>query len=147
MDLNQYLVEDPSAWLDALPSYQRDALDQLLRQGKSYDEAAQSYLTASAANTFKFGADPSVVDKSSFLKNLRRELRAYLCGDAKYKAERDGLFGKKGVARELIVSSIAVAIAQHLNVAAVVIAPVIALLLASIGRVTLEAWCAIPLKE
>ena len=62
--------------------------------------------------------------------------------DKKYKKERDGLFGEKGLARTYVVSAMAVAIAPQLSVAAAVIAPLIALVLASVGKVALNAWCA-----
>jgi len=128
--------------VEALPKYQRDPIDQLIQAGQDYSEAAQSWLTASAANTFRFASTPTVGDKRAFLESLRTEVRAFLCGDKKYQTERSGLFGKQGIARTYVISAIAVAVAPHLSVASAVIAPVIALILASIGKITLNAWCA-----
>jgi len=142
MDLDKMMGEDPNLWISELPEFQRASITQLLGRGASFEEVAQAWLTASASNTFRFSASTQIADKGSFLKNVKRELRAFLCGDKKYKEERDGLFGQSSNARTLVVSCIAVAIAPHISVAAAVIAPVIALLLASLGKITVNAWCA-----
>lgn len=141
-DIEILLADEPLKWVQELPEYQRDAIGILLSDGASFDEVAQAWLNASAENTYRFSASTPVGDKGAFLANLKREVRAFLCGDKKYKKERDGLFGEKGLARTYVVSAMAVAIAPHLSVASAVISPLIALVLASIGKVALNAWCA-----
>lgn len=140
--IDMLLDDDPIKWVKALPEYQRDTIEKLLAGGSSFDDVAQAWISASADNTYRFSASASVGNKGAFLENLKSEIHAYLCGDKKYKKERDGLFGEKGLARTYVVSSMAVAIAPHLSVASVVISPLIALVLASIGKVALNAWCA-----
>jgi len=140
--IDTLLDDDPIKWVQELPEYQRDTIERLLASGSSFDDVAQAWISASAENTYRFSASTPVGNKGAFLENLRKEIRAYLCGDKKYKKERDGLFGENGVARTYVVSAMAVAIAPHLSVASVVISPLIALILASIGKVTLNAWCA-----
>jgi hypothetical protein len=140
--LDELLSDDPKQWIRELPEYQRAPLEQLLKEGQSFEEIAQNWLSASAANTYRFSAVNPAGKKDAFLDNLRKEIRAFLCGDNKYKKERDGLLGEKGLARTYVVSAMAVAIAPYLNVAATVIAPVVALLLASLGKITINAWCA-----
>lgn len=140
--LDELLSDDPTKWIAELPEYQRAPLEQLLGEGQSFEQIAQNWLSAAAANTYRFSAVNPAGKKDAFLDNLRKEIRAFLCGDNKYKKERDGLFGEKGLARTYVVSAMAVAIAPYLNVAATVIAPVVALLLASFGKITINAWCA-----
>ena len=141
-NIDAFLTEEPVKWVQELPEYQRETIEKLLADGASFDEVAQDWLNASAENTYRFAASTPVGDKGTFLENLKREVRAFLCGDKKYKKERDGLFGDKGLARTYVVSAMAVAIAPHLSVASAVISPLIALVLASIGKVALNAWCA-----
>lgn len=136
------LDDDPIKWVQGLPEYQRDTIEKLLASGSSFDDVAQAWINASAENTYRFAAKSQVGNKGAFLENLRTEIRAFLCGDKKYKKERDGLFGEQGVARTYVVSVMAVAIAPYLSVASAVISPLIALVLASIGKVALNAWCA-----
>lgn len=138
---------DPDEWVAALPEFQREAIQALRAAGASYDDVALAWVTASAENTHRFSASAPVGEKQAFLNNLKKEVRAFLCGDEKYKTERDGLFGDSGVVRTYVVSAIAVAIAPHLNVAVPIIAPLIALFLASIGKIALNAWCVSTLDE
>ncbi len=141
-NIDALLGDEPAKWVHDLPEYQRDPIKKLLNDGASFDEVAQAWINASAANTYRFAASAPVGDKGAFLVNLKREIHGFLCGDKKYKKERDGLFGEKGLARTYVVSAMAVAIAPHLGVASAVIAPLVALVLASLGKVALNAWCA-----
>ena len=134
--------DEPIKWVQELPTYQRETIDKLLATGASFEDVAQAWVSASAENTYRFSASAPVGNKGEFLTNLKREVRAFLCGDRKYKKERDGLFGEKGVARTYVVTAMAVAISPHISVASAVISPLIALILASVGKVALNAWCA-----
>lgn len=140
--LDPLLADDPTKWISELPEFQRTPLQQLLASGLSYEDVAQRWLSASAANTYRFSAARPAGQEGAFLERLREEMRAFLCGDPRYEKERRGLFGEKSVARTYVVSAIAVAVAPHLSVASTFIAPVVALVLASLGKVTLNAWCA-----
>lgn len=141
-NIDVLLDDEPVKWIQELPSYQREVIETLLANGSSFDEVAQSWISASAEHTYRFSAGATVGNKGAFLENLKKEVRAFLCGDKKYRNEREGLFGEKGIARTYVVSAMAVAIAPHLTVASAVISPLIALVLASIGKVALNAWCA-----
>jgi hypothetical protein len=138
--INKMLSEDPRKWIEALPKYQKTNFVQLLDEGLSYDEVAERWCTATAANTFRLGAAPGP-GKSNFLEQVKIEIRACLCGDARYAKERESLFGEKSATRTFVVGGLAVAIAPHLGVAAPVLAPMITLVLASIGGITINAWC------
>lgn len=140
--IDTLLQDDPDKWVADLPEFQRAAIQELRAAGSSYEEIAQAWITASAENTYRFSTSAPVGNKGAFLDNLRSEVRGFLCGDKKYNKERDGLFGEKGLARTYVVSTMAVAIAPHLSVASAVIAPLIALVLASVGKIALNAWCA-----
>ena len=135
------LQDNPDKWVADLPEFQRAAIQELRSTGASYDDVAQAWINASAENTYRFSASAPVGDKCAFLDSLRKEVRAFLCGDEKYKKEREGLFGEKGLARTYVVSTMAVAIAPHLSVASAVISPLIALVLAGVGKIFLNAWC------
>lgn len=134
---------DSGEWIASLPTYQRDIINQLLEGGRSFDEVAEYWTNVSLEDTYFFSASNPVGNNNNFLCNIKREIKAYLCGDKKYKKEREQLFGSKGLAKTYIVSSIAVSISPHLGVASSVISPIIALLLAGMGKITLNAWCAL----
>lgn len=139
--IDNLLLDNPATWLSELPAYQSEPIAELLTSGKTYDDIALLWLTATAENTFGFGTSKPVGDRSTFLASIKTEVRAYLCGGTKYKKERDGLFGEKGVTRTYVVGAIAVTIAPHIAMAAPVLAPIVALVLASIGKIAVNAWC------
>ena len=140
--IDKLFESDPREWVLSLPEYQRAPIVELIQRGNSFESVAQHWVTATAANTYRLGAVANTGDKTTFLASVKVELRAFLCGDKRYSKERDGLFGEKGPTRPFIVSGMAVAMAPHLGVAAPLLAPVIALILASLGKITLNAWCA-----
>lgn len=140
-DPNTLFAGDPAQWLEALQPYQRASIDELSRQGKSYDEIAEAWLAARPSDTYSFGTTVPG-QRGAFREKLVLEVEAFLCGDKRYATERTKLFGKEGVARTYVVSAIAVAVAPMLGVSATFLAPVVALVLASIGKITLNAWCA-----
>ncbi len=133
---------DPSEWLSCLPNYIKPSVEELLRQGKSFTDAAQVLLAARAEHTHPFGAPSPQKDGNLFLQNLVQEIENFLCGDSRYESERTKLFGESGLVKTYVVSAISVAIAPALGVSAVVLSPAIALILASFGKITISAWCA-----
>lgn len=140
MDIDSLFSGNPREWVDELPEYSKAPINQLLEQGCSFDEIAEQWVSATAANTFRLAATQDKRVDNGFVMNVKKEIREFLCG-AKYKKEREGLFGKGSVARLVIVSTIATAIAPTVGVAAVVITPVVALVLASMGKIAINAWC------
>ena len=144
--IDDLLAEDPGKWVTQLPAYQKESIAELLNAGKTYDDVALLWLTATAQNTFRFSASQADGNRSTFLASVKAEVRAYLCGDAKYKKERDGLFGKKGMTRTYVVGAMAVSIAPYIGMAAPVLAPIVALVLASIGKIAINAWCSMDEK-
>lgn len=140
--IDALFTEDTIQWVVGLPAYQREPIIELIGKPNSFENVAQLLVTATAANTYRLGAAANTGDRTTFLASVKVEIRAYLCGDQRYKKERDGLFEEKGITRTFLVTAIAVTIGPHLGVAAPVLAPVVALILASLGKITVNAWCA-----
>ena len=134
--------EDPIKWVQELPEYQRVVIDELRSSGKSFDVIAQTWINVSAENTFRFTAMKPVDNNANFLENLKKEVRSFLCNDKKYEKERADLNRQEQPIRTYIIGVIAVAIAPHVGMAAPVISPIIAIILVSIGKITLNSWCA-----
>ncbi len=78
----------------------------------------------------------------SFYANVKAEVIAFVCGDAKYQAERTQAeaiwktHGKIG-----LVAAVAAAISPYVGLAAAAIIPVIALLFSLAAKVGLNAFC------
>lgn len=132
---------DPQEWINALAPYQREPIEDLLGRGLSYESIADNWLTASAENTFRFGTENRAGDTNVFRDKLLFEIEEFLCGSERYEKERAGLFGEKSSMTTYVISALSVAIAPSLGVTATFLVPIIALTLASFGKVTVNAWC------
>ena len=130
----------PEDWISGLPTYQRRLIETLLAQGNSPEQAAEKWLVATPNDTFPFGGVPSA---KPYLSKLSDELEALLCGDPKYKSERAKLSLESKQTHALFVSAVAVVISPAIGSSAPVLAPVIALLLVTAGKLGLNAWCAL----
>lgn len=126
-------------WLKSLPSYQKRSILQL-RVDDRHDplQIAEAWLLATPSDTAQFGAAST---SRVFLDKVVDEIEAFLCGDPRYAAERQKLSKAGQVTHGALVGSIALSIGPVLGVAAVLLSPVVALVLASMGKVTVLAWC------
>ena len=139
--LDELLNDEPTKWLDVLPSYQREPIVQFLDQGKSPDDVAELWLAASAANTSPFSAKVPIRPDETFLAHLKSQVRELLCGGEAFAETRQNLKNAAQPTREVLVAALAATLSQQLGMAAVSLAPLIVLVLVSVGRVTLSAWC------
>ncbi len=137
-----FLMDNSGDWIEALPEFQREIINELLKNGKGYDDIAAHWIRASAQNTRPFGATEPRIMSDSFLENLKIELEKYICGDPLYESERSKLFGENGICKAYAISCISIAISQQISVSSMFISPLIALMLASFGKITINSWCA-----
>jgi hypothetical protein len=133
---------DADAWLGTLPPYQRDSIIELQGKGQSLDQITETWLGASAMTTAPFSSGSSPQPAPSFLSKLKDEIAAFLCGAERYEDERTKVLGQAKHLPTVVVSAISVAIAEYVNVTAAVLMPVVALILASLSKISLNAWCA-----
>jgi len=142
-DFERLLASHPDKWLDALPNYQKNRLKAQLAAGQSPEDVANAWLTANIENTFPFGAQRS---NDIFFKNILIEIEKFLCGSKEYDSDRQALKKNGNITYTYSVGFISASIAPSLGTSAAFIAPVIALPLISIGKVTLNAWCKLRLE-
>lgn len=140
--LEELLKGSETEWIDALPAYQREIIKSLISQGKTPEEAATAWLSASGpANTFTLGTVPG---RSLFYEKLLDEVEAFICREDKYQEERNKLLTdfKSTAVQGYIIGAISVAIAPTVGAAAAFIAPAVAVILLTITRIGRNAWCA-----
>jgi len=135
-------TSEPDSWIAALPSYQRNTIVEMRARGESYDDIALTWIAAGASNTAPFSTGGPPQPDPGFLEKLRVEVRAYLCGDKKYDRDRKQLIAGGKEIHAFVISGMSFGIAPFVGAASIVIAPLIALILAAIGKVSLNAWCA-----
>ncbi len=138
-EIASLLVGEERDWLNALPPYQRDVLEQLRSAGVPFEELGRTWIEASgAANTAPFGVTAGA---RMFYDRFLDELHDLLCSEDKYAAERDGILqGFKG-GQATAVAAVTAAIAEPLAAAPPFLAPAVAVTVCLVGKAGLGAWC------
>jgi hypothetical protein len=140
-ELSNILKVEPNKLLNALDNYQEEIIRTfLISSSNNYLECADKWLNATTANTAKFGGDPNRA--KIYREKLMEELEKFLCGDMQYEEDRKKISESKDKTEKYIIGVISTAIAKTIGTAGAFIAPIIVLLLISIGKMALNAWCA-----
>lgn len=137
-NIEQLFTENPTPWLDALPAYQKNRVEQLLNAGSGLEDVAEQWLSANVDQTVPFGAD---IGKNIFIDKVWEEIEKFLCGAEAYEPDRVRLAKESNIIHTYFVGVVSAAIAPNLGTSAVFLAPVVALLLASVGKISINAWC------
>lgn len=125
--------------LNSLKVYQRDISIKLI-EDHGLDKAAEIWIDNNNLNDLKkFGGIQE--DKKKLYDFILDEFNLFICGDKKYKSDRQKLASASSPTALLFVSSISSIISAYLGLAAALITPVIAILLCSISKIGVNAWC------
>ncbi|WP_251550509.1 hypothetical protein [Neobacillus muris] len=145
-DLNLFSDQKESSWLEALPSYQKEIVSELL-DSKSHEEAALAWLEASVDNTSPFTGQPQPEKK--YLPLLKKEIHKLLCGNPEYATDRNELaqLTQTKENKTAIVSMVSAVIGAKVGLAATFIAPAIVIIFMMIAKTSLNAWCALETSE
>ncbi|MDU7439469.1 MAG: hypothetical protein E7L05_02585 [Clostridium sp.] len=136
--LNNLINDSTSSWIDALPTYQKNKINELLEKGYSTTEVAELWLSASPKNIAPFGTEKG---NNIFLEKIKEEFEGLLCGDSKYDSYRSKLSNEVTLSKGYVIGFISSAIAPFVGTSGTFIAPIVALLLVGMRKVTLNAWC------
>ena len=138
-ELNALFDSEPDELLAMLPGFQLKQVNELRSQGKDYLTIADGFLGATASFNVGFGGDSN--KPNLYREALVKELERFVCGDKRYKKERDQLAASANKSKEYIAGVISGAIGAYIGAVAVVIFPVIVLVIINFGRVSVNAWC------
>lgn len=144
MDVETIFNVEPESWLDALPKYQKDMINELYILKGDYIEVAKSWLNNSVSSTVPFGTQKG---KSPFFEKILDELEAFFSGDKKYEKERASLINEKGIVQAVFVSGLSYVLSTVLGVSGAFLAPVIAIALCTITKMGINAWLAMRKAE
>ena len=122
-----------------LSPYQRNLINQLYEQTNDYEKVANQWLSATIPSNIPFGTQKK---PSIFFEKVLDEIEAFFSGDEKYKDNRLAILKESGVVQSYIVYAISIALAPILGANAAFLAPVIAIVLLTIGKIGLNAWLA-----
>lgn len=138
MNIPEYEV---SEWISELKPYQRSSIELLLSENNPQD-AVKLWLSADGPSaTAKFGGQK--FSPEPFFDRFFAEFKKFVCGDEAYSELRAQLDQEAPVAKAVYISVIAGGIASTLGFAASLLAPAVAVMLSSVGRMGVEAWCSV----
>ena len=135
-DISEIFNVDPNSWIESLSTYQKNIINQLYSQTNDYEMVANTWLTATIPMNVPFGTQKN---PSIFFEKVLDEIEAFLTGDEKYKDSRLAILKESGVVQSYVVGGISIALAPVLGTS---LAPVIAIVLLTIGKIGLNAWIA-----
>ncbi len=141
MTIEDFTQLDPTELIGSLDNYQQEIVRALLKAtDNNYLESADKWLSASPSNTAKFGGDSS--HSTIYREKVVEEIAKFLCGnDTTYEEERKKLNEQSDKSQKYIIGVLSTAIGLQLGVAGVFIAPVIVLIIISMGKICINAWC------
>lgn len=141
MTIEDFTQLEPRELIGSLDNYQQEIVLALLKAtNNNYLEAADKWLSASPSNTAKFGGDSS--HSTIYREKVVEEIEKFLCGnEPSYVEEREKLKEQSDKSQKYIIGVLSTAIGSQLGVAGVFIAPVIVLIIISMGKICINAWC------
>lgn len=142
MVLDDFLQLDRETLISCLERYQQILVrDLIANTGGDFNKAADNWLSASPSNTAQFGGEHK--RSSLFREKVFEEVEKFICGcdEGRYDNAREELSKQGDMTKEAIISLMSAAIGSTIGVAGAFIAPIIVLILLSIGQITKNAWC------
>lgn len=139
-NLDDIFQADQEQLLTSIDEFQSDIIKEFLRKtSNNYIESADKWLNATPANTAQFGGE---INKNKiYREKLLEEIEKFLCGDERYEDDRKKIALSGDKSQKYIIGVMSAAIGKSLGIAGTFIAPVIVLLILSIGKMAVNAWC------
>lgn len=139
-ELSEALTGELTDWVEALPTYQRELIAQML-VARDPGEVSLAWLNSTGpANTESFGALRNA--PNLFYDSLLAQIQALFCSEKEYASERKELINSAKAGRTTLVTAAAECIAPHLGVSPILIAPAVALTLAIGAKAGKDSFCA-----
>jgi len=125
-------------WLATLKPYQRNTIRTFLGVGNP-ESAAEKWLGATGSpNIVPFGG---VRDTKPFWELFRAEFRKFVCDDSAYAEEKKAMFSENTAVKAILVSGVSTAIGATIGYSATLLAPAVAIMLCTVGKMGVRAYC------
>jgi hypothetical protein len=140
-ELSNIIQSDQNTLLSSIDDFQAEIIKTFLASNSNdYLLSADNWLNASTANTAKLGGESN--KSKIYREKLLEELEKFLCGDQQYDEDRNKISDSTDKSQKYIIGVMSASIGKALGTAGTFIAPVIVLLILSIGKMAINAWCA-----
>ncbi|TDM49295.1 hypothetical protein ETI06_07050 [Macrococcoides goetzii] len=122
-----------------LPQYQARVINELLNEN-SFDRTAEIWAEYNFENTSPFSSENTKA--TNYVKEIKKELKKFICGDEKYESNRNEIVSKVGITdNAILISSMSSVIGNQIGLAGTFVAPVLVLLIKSLSNISINAWC------
>ncbi|MBL1281073.1 MAG: hypothetical protein COA33_012405 [Fluviicola sp.] len=139
-ELTNIIQSDQDELMSSIDEFQADILKTFLKNtSNDYLTSADNWLNATTANTAKFGGEQGKA--KIYRDKLLEELEKFLCGAEQYEEDRKKIAESSDKSQQYIIGVMSAAIGKTIGAAGTFIAPVIVLLILSLGKMALNAWC------
>ena len=141
--MTQIIVPDEplDIWLSELKPYQRNTLHQFM-QAMDAEQAAERWLTTiGSPNIAGFGGK-ALQDSKPYWAKFKTECHKFLCDEEAYADDKKAILAEMPISKPLLISAMSGAIGAYLGTAGTLVAPAITLVLFTVGRLGLNAYCA-----
>jgi len=129
---------DIDDWLSELKLYQKNTVLKILTSC-SPEEAAEIWITATGhENTIPFGGSR---DTKPFWDKFKAEFKKFICDDNSYAEEKKALMAESSVTKSILIGVISAAIGAAIGYTATLLAPAVAILLCTVGKIGKNAYC------
>lgn len=129
---------DIDDWLLELKPYQKNTMRQILKSC-SPEEAAEKWITATGPeNTVPFGGSR---DTKPFWDKFSSEFKSFICDEGAYVEEKEALIAESSITKSILISAISATIGATIGYTATLLAPAVAILLCTVGKIGKNAYC------
>ena len=131
------------SWLQPLKPYQQKYLCQLVSL-HGEEKAAEIWLDANGPiQTSTFGGGMIEPNKPSLWNQFKKEFDKLICGHPDYEKEQEKFLSKGRTIGLAVVAEIAEFLASILHVSSSLILPALVLILSTVAKMTVKAYCAL----
>lgn len=128
-------------WLGELKPYQMESMTTLI-EVYGEEQAAEKWLSSNGPiNNVPFGGESNKEDTKLFFDRFKGEFKKFICGHPDYKKYREKLGTESPIIKGMYISVISTALGATFGFSAALLAPAVAILLASVGKIGLNAYC------
>lgn len=130
-------------WLETLKPFQRKAIKKMLaNNGDDEEKVAELWLSSfGPINTVTFGGVPTTASRKNYFQCLKGELNKLICGNDVYEIERTKILNSGNLVNVAASAKIASVIAPIIGISISVLAPALVLMLHTISKMTVNAYC------
>jgi len=141
IEIPEFSIEE---WIAELKPYQKNSIVQFLQNNEPNDVAKIWLTSHGTVNTIPFGG---IRDTKPFWDNFVNEFNRFICDDHAYQNEKKDFKKDVPLSKMLLISVISAALGAKLGFSATFVAPAVALLLFTVGKMTKNAYCATYYKD